>query len=176
VPGMLTILQHTPLWVFALLAVLVWFGLQAIGPRSVPVWRLVIIPLIFVGWGLTSLITPAASPFSIADWLGTAAIGWAMGWAATSLERVIITFDPTKRLIHVPGSVLPLVRNVAIFAIKYGLTAAVAISPSQRQNIYLWDIAVSGASAGYFLSWLTRFAAAYRRAKSENLAAQPTNS
>jgi hypothetical protein len=44
----LRIVEHTPLWVFALFAVLVAFGLQALRPRTLPIWRLLVIPAVFV--------------------------------------------------------------------------------------------------------------------------------
>jgi len=50
----LLIVRHTPVWVFAVLAVLVFFGVQALQQRTVPVWRLVIIPAVFIVWGVTA--------------------------------------------------------------------------------------------------------------------------
>jgi hypothetical protein len=62
---MLNILQNTPWWVFALFALLMWLGFQALKPRTLPIWRLLITPAVFIGWGITSL---AASPHLILDW------------------------------------------------------------------------------------------------------------
>jgi hypothetical protein len=67
---------------------------------------------------------------------------------------------------------LPLIRNVLIYSAKYGLGVAVAIAPASKPDLAVWDIAVSGASAGYFLGWLLQFASAYRRTTDQNLAAQ----
>lgn len=50
------ILIHTPLWVFVLLAYLVWQGLQALRPRTQAVWRMMIVPLVFFLMGLSRLV------------------------------------------------------------------------------------------------------------------------
>src|SRR5882724_13700083 len=50
------ILANTPLWVFALLAYLIWQGSQALRVRTQPIWRMLIIPLVFFLMGLSRLI------------------------------------------------------------------------------------------------------------------------
>ena len=52
----LRILTHTPAWAFILLAYLIWQGLQALRPRTQAVWRLLIVPLVFFGMGLSRLV------------------------------------------------------------------------------------------------------------------------
>jgi len=39
------ILIHTPPWVWILLAYLVWQGIKAMQPRTVPIWRALIVPV-----------------------------------------------------------------------------------------------------------------------------------
>jgi hypothetical protein len=43
------------------------------------------------------------------------------------------------------------------------LGVALVLAPAFRSELSLADTAVSGATAGYFLGWLARFAAIYRR-------------
>src|ERR1700716_3973513 len=50
------ILINPPLWVFALLAYLIWQGGQSLWPRTQPIWRLLIVPLIFFLMGLSRLV------------------------------------------------------------------------------------------------------------------------
>jgi len=50
------ILINTPVWVFALLAYLIWQGLQGLRPRMRPVWRTLIVPLVFFLMGLSRLV------------------------------------------------------------------------------------------------------------------------
>jgi hypothetical protein len=165
----LNIVTHTPWWAFALLAVLVVFGLQALRPRKVPIWRLLIVPLVFIGWGVIGLFRPAASPFLVLDWLVAAAVGGAVARALVRDGGIRIQ---SAGVVVLAGSVLPLIRNLLIFSAKYGLTAAMAIAPARRADLVPWDAAVSGASAGYFLAWLTMFAMAYRRALRNDPVAQ----
>jgi len=157
----LRIVEHTPLWAFALFAVLVMFGLQALKPRTLPIWRLLIVPAVFVSWGAISLATrSAAFPILILDWAITAAIGFGAAWLTTRLDGV--QFDHARGLVQMPGSALPLIRNLLIFAAKYGLTAAMTVAPALQSALLPWDIGVSGLSAGYFLGWLFCFAVLYR--------------
>jgi hypothetical protein len=37
-----------------------------------------------------------------------------------------------------------------------------AIAPASRDGLLLWDVGVSGLTAGYFLGWLVRFTLKYR--------------
>jgi hypothetical protein len=163
VPHPASILLNTPWWVFALLVLLVVLGVQASRPRTVAVWRLLAIPAVFIGWGLVTLATRSiGAPVLLLDWLLTCAAGVALAWRTARLDG--IAFDRAEGLVSVPGSPLPLMRNVAIFAVKYGLAAAMAIMPAYRDGLLPWDVAVSGLAAGYFIGWLVRFALKYRDA------------
>ncbi|MGP0093275.1 MAG: DUF6622 family protein [Xanthobacteraceae bacterium] len=170
-PGILTIVQHTPWWVFALLALLIWLGSQALKPRTLRVWRLLITPVIFIGWGIASLaLRSLSAPVLIVDWLVAAAVGAAIAWTTSRLDTVRI--DRVQRLVTLPGSAWPLIRNLLIFSAKYAITATVTIAPASKADLAVWDIAISGASAGYFLGWLMRLALAYRRTPERGPAAQ----
>jgi hypothetical protein len=96
------------------------------------------------------------------DWLAAAVLGFAIGWLTTHLDGVRI--DRAARCVELPGSVVPLVRNLSIFAAKYCLTAASAIAPARQAMLAPWNIGVSGLSAGYFIAWLVRLALKYRAA------------
>jgi hypothetical protein len=50
------ILANTPVWVFALLAYLIWQGWRGLRPRTQPVWRMLIVPLVFFLMGLSRLV------------------------------------------------------------------------------------------------------------------------
>ena len=64
------ILIHTPLWVFALLAYLVWQGIKAMQPRTVPIWRALIVPVVFIVWGISRIgFGHQDSPWPLAAWI-----------------------------------------------------------------------------------------------------------
>jgi hypothetical protein len=154
-----------------LLVLLIWLGFQALKPRTLLIWRLLITPAVFIGWGVTSLaLQSVSSPILIADWWVAAIVGAAIAWTTSRLHNVGI--DRARHLVSLPGSTFPLIRNLLIFSAKYGLAVAVAIVPASHSDLAVWDIAVSGASAGYFLGWLMRFASTYRRTSDQNPAAQ----
>jgi hypothetical protein len=157
----MAILTHTPLWVAALFAALVVLGLQALRPRSVALIRVFATPAVFVGWGLVSLALAAPrAPAAGLAWALLALVGGAVALATLRLEGVRAEGQGRVRL---PGSVLPLLLNMTIFAAKYALAAAAALHPAARGAILPWDMAVSGVSAGYFVGWTVRFLLAYRR-------------
>ena len=67
-PSIVVILQNTPKWVFALFAVLIVLGVQALRARTLPIWRFLITPVIFIGWGVASLaLQSLSSPLLLAD-------------------------------------------------------------------------------------------------------------
>jgi hypothetical protein len=157
----LLILLHTPLWVYAVFAVLMIFGLQGLRARSLPVWRVAIVPAFFILWGVISVISrSAAFPIGFVDWLITGAAGFAIAWLTTGRDSVEI--DRVRRQVRLPGSVVPLTRNLLIFFAKYALTAAMAVAPAHQVTLLPFDIGVSGLSAGYFIGWLLLLALKFR--------------
>jgi hypothetical protein len=157
------ILSHTPPWAFAVLAILVFFGVRGLRERTMSVWRLLVVPAVFIAWGGVSLsIRAGAAPALLVAWLAAAAAGFAIGWLTTRLNNAAL--DRAAGRVRVPGSPVPLLRNLSIFLVKYALAAASAIMPGLAASLAPWDIGVSGLAAGYFLGWLARFALRYRGA------------
>jgi hypothetical protein len=161
--ALVDILQNTPWWVFVLFVVLLVLGAQALRPRTISLWRLLVIPAVFIAWGVASLVQQLtqSSSYLVADWLVGAALGAVLLWFA---GRPIPIRTERPGVVGVAGSALPLARNMLIFFAKYGLGVAAAVNPAEREHLAIWGIAVSGMSSGYFLAWLAVFAVAYQRA------------
>lgn len=162
----LVVLEHTPWWVLAILAVLIFTGVQALRPRVVPVGRLLLVPGIFIGWGILSVVQrSAATPVLALDWIAADALGVAIGWTTARLDGFAFAAD--GRFVRVPGSPMPLVRNAVIFVARYALAVAAAFAATATAHAQLvaWDVAVSGLATGYFVGWLARFARARRTAE-----------
>jgi hypothetical protein len=158
---LLVFLANTPWWVFLLLALLIGLGVQALRPRAVALPRVFITPAIFLSWGLVGLaLRSHGAPVPLLAWSVAAAVGAAL--ALTSFRPDGLRLERGR--VHFPGSPLPLARNLLIFLVKYALAVAVARSPDLREQLQLWDIGVSGVIAGYFIGWMARFVAFYRRA------------
>ncbi len=167
------IVGNTPIWVFAVLAILIVLGAQALRERTVPLRRVAITPAVFITWGVISLVTkPTFSSLLVGDWLATAAIGIAL--AAMTVRFPRLRADRVGKRVHLPGSVQPLLRNLTVFLVKYALAVTMAITPAAREQLAFWDVAVSGLAAGYFLGWLWRLISAYRRAAAPTPALAPS--
>ena len=59
--------------------------------------------------------------------------------------------DHTTGKITRPGSVVPLIRNITVFALQYAVAVIAAVDPDGRTAATLIGRAVSGATTGYFL-------------------------
>lgn len=154
---LLAILAQTPWWVFALLAVLILTGAQALRTRVVAVWRLLIVPAVFIGWGAFSAVQrSAAAPALGADWIAAAVLGMMLGWTTTRLSGY--AFETNSWNVRVPGSATQLGRNVLIFIARYGIAVSTALATTSGDRAWLiaCDVAVSGLTAGYFLGWIGR--------------------
>jgi hypothetical protein len=160
-PPLTAILARTPPWVWLVFALLLALGIQALRERRVALMRVFLTPAVFITWGLASLALTALSlPVAPLAWALAAAAGGALALATSRLDG--LRAAPERR-VELPGSIIPLFRNMLIFAAKYGLAVALAIHPESRARLQIWDMAVSGASAGYFIGWAWRFRLAYRR-------------
>ena len=162
------ILHGTPAWVLVLFAALLALGVQALRTRSVAPWRLLVVPALFIGWGLVTLaLRAAAAPAFAAAWGGAALAGIAIGWLSAGENAV--RFDRANARVTALGSPTTLIRNLAIFAAKYGLAVAMARVPEHLPALLAWDSGVSGLAAGYFVGWLLRVFAQYRAARATQL-------
>jgi hypothetical protein len=163
------ILGGTPLWVWALFLYLMIQGARRLRPRVVDARRLAIVPFIFIAWGLSGL---ASRPFDA----GTIALCWIAGAVFGGIlgpltGPKLLAADRTRTLAHLPGSKAPLIRNIVIFGSHYALNVAAAILPAMAGGLLRADIAVSGASAGYFIGWGVSLWRSWQQAPAMSLAA-----
>ena len=163
------ILIHTPIWVFPLFAYLVWQGIKAMRPRTTTIWRSLLVPAIFIIWGLSRLQSGYQH-----------GIGPLLMWtvAALALAPVgLLTAKPFE-LDHVtgrinrPGSPTPLIRNVTIFALQYTVAVIAAVEPGGLTIASLIGRAASGAMTGYFLGRTIALLRQYRMQLKGDVAAR----
>ena len=142
------ILTHTPVWVFPLLAYLIWLGIKAMRPRTVTIWRSLIVPAIFIMWGLSRLFSRQQDvTWPLVCWLAAAAILLAVGL----LTARPIELDHTTGEIKRPGSAVPLIRNITVFALQYTVAVIAAVDPHDATMAAIVGRAISGGTTGYFL-------------------------
>ena len=160
------ILIHTPLWAFALLAYLVWQGIKAMRPRTVTIWRSLIVPAVFIVWGLSRPLSRHDYAWPLAAWLGAAAVLLLVGlMTARSLE-----LDHTTGEIKRPGSVMPLIRNITVFALQYAVTVIAVVDPHDATTAAIVGRAVSGGMTGYFLGRTVALLRQYFRQRKADIA------
>jgi hypothetical protein len=161
---LLQIITHTPLYVWAILGLLVWRGLAASRAREVSVRALCILPLLMIGLGLQGILSgfgaDRAAPLL---WAAGLAAGVALGWASAARTRFVP--DPARGVVHQPGSWLPLALMMAIFCMKYAVAVALAIVPALRQQAPFVAVVcvLFGALGGVFTGRVLRAVVAYRQ-------------
>jgi hypothetical protein len=145
--GIVQAITHTPVWVWPLLALLIFIGIIALKPRSMPLPRLLILPAIFLGLSIFSLLSSGLPLLqAIAIWLAGLVLGGLLGRLFAprlSAAGGGVVIDRAARRIAVPGSAVPLVLILVIFIGRYAFGYAFGRYPELRQN----DLVVVTAAA-----------------------------
>jgi hypothetical protein len=104
------ILTHTPPWVFALLAYLVWQGIRARRPRTTTIWRALIVPAVFIIWGISRIGLRQDSIWPLAAWIAAAMALLPVGvklWIAVQPFERIKAFSDSLSASQTPVPWLP---------------------------------------------------------------------
>src|ERR1700741_400953 len=111
------ILAHTPTWVFLVLAYLLWQGIQSLRQRTLPLWRVLVVPALFIASGVSRIVESDSG-----------GIGAPLPWAGARVVFMPLAFITGPHLLAVdrrsgevtrPGSPVPLVRNVSVFILQF---------------------------------------------------------
>ena len=146
------ILSHTPVWVWGLLAALLALGLSQTRQRHVAPWRLLLLPLILLGLGLSSMLAGfIAVPASAALWL--LALGAGVWLSIVQPARAGTQWLPAEQRLQLPGSWVPMLLIVVIFSLRYAANVGMAINPSWRgaPELLLPLALLYGGLSGLFL-------------------------
>lgn len=145
------VLIHTPIWVWLLLAFLVSRGMAALSPRDVAPNRMLILPLIFLVWGLTGLIGSRGLSVDLLVF-GAAFIVGVYGGVALGAVGPAPRLRPETGGLAMPGSPIPLALILISFALKYIGTVALAVEAdaSAHATIASGMTLIGGAFAGLF--------------------------
>jgi hypothetical protein len=157
------ILVNTPIWVFALLAYLVWQGLQSVRPRTQPLWRLLIVPLLFFLMGLSRLVLARNDGWEpLLAWFVAALL-----FASLALYRGVrlLAIDRKNGLVTRPGSPMPLIRNLTVFSLQYAIAVMAVMHLDGHIAAAVISRAISGATAGYFAGRTVSLLRSYRNAE-----------
>ncbi|HVV94251.1 MAG TPA: DUF6622 family protein [Hyphomicrobiales bacterium] len=146
------IVVHTPVWVWLILAYLLFMGVRSLWPRTVGFTRLAIMPAVFFVWGLWTLFeTFRLTPLAVGLWVVGLVIGGAIG--ATLVARLSIGADRERGLLHMPGSPVNLVLIILIFVTKYYFGVRIGMAPDlvRDPGFVAFDLGISGILTGIFL-------------------------
>jgi hypothetical protein len=144
------ILQHTPVWVWGILATITAIGVSQLRERVVGARRLVVMPVVL---GAYSLIG-AASVFGahlhvLAGWLAGMGLVVAAGLSLPRPVRAQALGDGRYR---VAGSVLPLLTMWGVFGVRCVSTVTLILHPGWAQGSVFSLVmpVVYGALSGFF--------------------------
>lgn len=157
--------SHTPLYVWAILAFLVYRGVLASRAREVTLRKLCIIPLVMLALSLSgvhgSFGFDGLAPYA---WAAGALAGGLLGWSLTAARK--LTACPERGTLRLAGSWLPLTLMMSIFCMKYAVAVSLAIHPAYAHatGFVLFVCVAYGCFSGIFLGGLLRTLSAYRAA------------
>jgi uncharacterized protein DUF6622 len=156
------VLTHTPVWVFVLFAYLVWQGIRSMQPRTQSIWRLLIVPAIFIVWGLSRIgFRQDGGAWPLLAWLIGALL---LAPLAFFTGPRLLAIDRSKGLVTRAGGPIPLIRNMTVFALQYAVAVLAALHLDSHSAGAIIGRAVSGATAGYFVGWAVALLRQYRNA------------
>lgn len=126
------ILINTPVWVWALLAFLVYRGVVMSRNRQVTLRSLFILPVLMTALSLQGLIQHFGIRFeSVGFWFISTVCVSVLNAAFLNKTGFRVV---SERYIHMQGSWMPLVLMMLIFSCKYAENIAVAVQPALRDS------------------------------------------
>lgn len=147
----IAIVQNTPRWVWVLLAALIALGVSQSFPRRGTLRGAVVFPVTMVALSCYGVLS--AFPFQ-----PMAVAAWMSGVAATAIASIAvgawsnIRWSDEERRLLVPGSWMPLMLMLGLFAIKFGVGVALVRRPELASGpIFAMPVALAyGAFSGVF--------------------------
>jgi hypothetical protein len=125
----ITIVQHTPAWVWGLLALLVALGLWQTRALEMSLTRVTVLPLALTAWSLAGVLSAFGHmPVALVAW--TVGVAAALGLARKAVSVRGASWSARRGRLHVPGSWLPLALIVSLFVLKYGAGVSLSMTPA----------------------------------------------
>ncbi len=161
-----TIISHTPIWVFPLIVAVILIGSRSLRARRVSLRRLVLLPAILLAISIANSLSAAApAAQALAAWGIALGFGGVAGWLGAARARDI---DVASGRLTLPGSAAPLVLCIAIVGWRYLFGYLYGRYPELRADAHyaLAFIAGNALLAGIMLGRATACVADYWRAAS----------
>ena len=152
----LEILGGASWWVYVLFVYFVSIGISARKPRKMSFKKLIVLPIVFVGFSFYTLYDRFISgdPSLIVVWLLALCLGASLG--AKEVYNWKIVIDRKKRELTIPGNNSTLVLIVLIFAVNFFWGYWYATHPTADFWTYFWNACTSGVISGFFVgrAWI----------------------
>jgi hypothetical protein len=170
---LIEILKHTPVWVWAVLAALLYLGYFQSRPHMLARRRMTILPAALIGFSLFGV----HSAFGLS---AQALAPWACGVAAALLaNRVLrlpreVCYDAATQKFSLPGSYVPMLLMLSIFATKYAVAVAMALDHGLADSVlFAGGVSLAyGIFSGTFVARSLHILASARQSGSTSAAQQ----
>jgi len=163
--AIVTIVSRTPVWVWGLLAGLLYLGYTQLFARTASFTRVMVMPVVMTGFSVYGLLSAFGGSGLTLHLLEVAA-AWLLPTAAVAAVALMLTpgapagtrYDAVTRSYAIPGSVVPMALIVGIFMTKYLVGVELAMQPTlTRDAVFSLAIpALYGAFNGLFVARATR--------------------
>ena len=137
-----SVVTHTPVWVWAVFALVAFMGYQRTRDRTVEVWRLFLFPVVIVLLQVSGIVEAGLGITLSAILLGSAA-GGTVGWL---LEREGATVRLANNRVWLRGEWWSMVQVLLILAVHYGTAVTSAVNPAFASQTW-WQIATALVSS-----------------------------
>jgi len=142
---MLEILKSTPPWVYAIFALICYYGLRALSTTRESQRSLLITPLILLVWSLWSLNLGDHRWLALGAWSSGAVLGSLLAMGLFSSVGVVL--ESSGESILVPGTLKVFGISLLFFAVKYWIGYQTAVHPEHAASVQM--LSISGAAAGF---------------------------
>ncbi|WP_376710077.1 DUF6622 family protein [Comamonas sp.] len=153
-PVLIDILTHTPAWVFLIFGLLLFLGSMQLRPSSPHLVRAIALPLAMVALAIYGVMAAfGQSPAGLSALLVWALVAIALAVLVGRIRlHEAVLFDPVRRRFALPGSAVPLVLMMGIFATKYAVGVMLALHPgyAHESGFALGASALYGVFSGVF--------------------------
>ena len=160
------ILSNTPVWVWAILAFLLYRGMLASLDRETSLKKVFIIPLVMLALSLQGIVSAfGAGSSAMLSWLAALVVGAGLTWQFFNQDSV--SADPQREVVLQRGSWIPLILMMGIFFTKYAVGVTLALHSAYRQEPLFVTVvcALYGLFNGIFIGKLLGIVVVYRRAQ-----------
>jgi len=138
----LGVLTHTPIWVWAVFALVTYLGWQRTRDRVVSLWRMLLFPAVIIVLAVTGL-THASLGLALPAMLVALAVGGTFGWL---LEREGATRRLPDGKLWLRGEWWSLAQVLAIFGFRYATIVAGTVNPTLGADP-VWQVATTLVSS-----------------------------